>query len=142
MLVMDKRGAEVALNTVVIAIIIILVLTSVIIFFTVGFGNMSSKFRSVTKMSVEGIDLTLAINLCQQYCDVAKTLDEDARSNSPYCVNRFDIDEDGDGNADITNINCMAIGIGCGDDIGFCRYSFIDDIKSKYMRNQPAFEGE
>ena len=103
---MHKRGVELALNSLVIAILVVLVLISLVIFFIFGFENVSNKIKSISQKSTGGMDRTLAIQLCNQYCDFAKGLDKEQRRGSSYCNVKFDIDDDGDGLVDLENAWC------------------------------------
>ena|SRR3989344_2922544 len=116
---MDKRGVELSLNVVIVSILAVLVLISLVVFFTFGFGNISNKIKGIYQKSTGGMDRTLAIQLCSQYCELAKGLDKEQIDKSTYANTKFDIDDDGDGNIDSYNQHCLQLGVKCDNLLDF-----------------------
>ena len=90
---MNKRGAtELSMNTIVLAIIAIIVLLLIVTFFTGGLSTIFGKIRNVFSGSTAGYDVDLAKANCQAYCERAKLLDtDDAKRGSTFCTQKFDI---------------------------------------------------
>ena len=123
---MNKKGAEITLNTIIIAILVVLVLISVVIFFTVGFGNVTKNIKNIFTTST-AYDKNLAILNCKNYCDALKeqaasqnvdigTIDQD----NVYCKVKFDIDENRDGSiakgdSKEDDVGCNGLGVSCSD---------------------------
>ena len=110
-LIKNKRGAELTLNMVIIAALVILVLVFVVAFFLGGFGGLTDTFKETFWKTTSGTDLSLALQNCKSYCQRAEslydTVPEGQRSAivgaSSYCKQTFRIDKDGDGVADKTS---------------------------------------
>ena len=98
---MNKKGQSLPLNTVVIAVLVILVLVVVIIFFLGGMGGLTSKIKTMFFGSMVGTDRVIAVQTCNTRCDQAKLLPNPKLS--AYCTRSFNIDDDGDGEADKEN---------------------------------------
>jgi len=94
----DKKGAELSINVIIISILVILVLVIVAAFFTGGSAKLFSTIRDVFSGTTAGTDRALAEQNCQQYCAQAQTLQ--SYSTSAYCTKWFNIDANGDGEAD------------------------------------------
>lgn len=101
---MDKRGAEITLNTVIIGILVVIVLVVLVTFFLGGTSGISKTIRSVFYGTTSGTDKALAIEICKSRCEQAKALPESLRSGSAYCTDPFTIDENNDGEADFVNV--------------------------------------
>ena len=89
----NKRGAtELSMNTVILAIIAIIVLLLIVTFFTGGLSTVFGKIRDVFQGGTAGYDVDLAKSQCQSYCERAKLLEtNDAKSRSTFCTQSFDI---------------------------------------------------
>jgi len=95
---MNKRGAtELSMNTIILAIIAIIVLLLIVTFFTGGLSTVFGKIRDVFQGGTAGYDVDLAKVQCQSYCERAKLLDTSSQPTSTYCTQPFEIDTDGDG---------------------------------------------
>jgi flagellar basal body-associated protein FliL len=90
---MNKKGAELSMNVIVISILVILVLVIVAAFFMFGMTGLGQKIQSIFGIGVAGTDLSLAQQSCEQYCTRAKTLNENNIKSSPYCTQTFAIDK-------------------------------------------------
>ncbi len=89
----NKRGAtELSMNTIILAIIAIIVLLLIVTFFTGGLSTVFGKIRDVFQGGTAGYDVDLAKAQCQSYCERAKLLNSDAVKESTYCKQEFDIE--------------------------------------------------
>ncbi len=118
----NKRGAELTLNTVIIAALVVLVLVFVIVFFLGGFGGLTETFKNTFWKTTSGTDISLAVENCKSYCQRAQDLLELPRgenlvSSSSYCQQTFKVDKDGDGVADDTEYSCSQLGVPCSQEI-------------------------
>lgn len=95
----SKRGMELSLNTIIVAILVIILLVSVVTFFLFGFKGLTDRIKVVLGVTTAGTDLVLAQQTCSSYCQNAALLPEDIRKDSPYCKQYFFIDTDNDGEA-------------------------------------------
>ena len=94
---MNKRGLELPVAFLVVAILAIIVLIFVAFFFLSGSSTFVGKFKSVFQSSTAGMDLNLAIENCKQRCEAARELPEHLRSMSAFCTAGQEIDKDGNG---------------------------------------------
>ena len=95
---MNKRGQSLPLNTLIIIILVVIVLIVVAIFFLGGTSSLSRSIRSIFFGTTAGTDLSLALEICEQRCEQAKSLPTDTlRRNSAFCKVGFDIDKSNDG---------------------------------------------
>ena|SRR3989344_4948551 len=95
---MNKKGdVGLSTNTIIIAIVGIIVLLLVVTFFTGGMATVINKIRGVFGGGTAGFDIDLAKANCQAYCERAKLLDTSSQPTSTFCTQGFDIDSDGDG---------------------------------------------
>lgn len=97
---MEKKAQSLSLNTIIIAILVVLVLIVVVTFFLGGFSNIKNTIVNVFYPITSGTDLTIAVQTCEQRCDQARLLPFSVVSKSSYCTNYFNIDLNGDGEAD------------------------------------------
>ncbi len=97
---LNKRGAELSINVIIISILVILVLVIVAAFFTGGSAKLFSAVKDIFSGTTAGTDRALAEQNCQLYCSQSSSLQNP--SNSAYCTKFFKIDADGDGEADYT----------------------------------------
>ncbi|MEK6856464.1 MAG: hypothetical protein AABX49_00455 [Nanoarchaeota archaeon] len=94
----NKRGAtELSMNTIIMAIIAIIVLLLIVTFFTGGLSTVFGKIRDVFKGGTAGYDVDLAKAQCQSYCERAKLLSNDQWETSTYCSQGFELDSNKDG---------------------------------------------
>ena len=94
----NKRGVELSMNVIIIAILVILVLIVVSIFFLGGISNITEKIRDIFGGTVRGTDIPLAVESCKNKCNLA----QQTNSESVYCGATFKIDNNADGYADYT----------------------------------------
>ncbi|MEK6934779.1 MAG: hypothetical protein AABW46_02775 [Nanoarchaeota archaeon] len=97
---MDKRGQELSLNTLVIIILLVIALVVIAVFFLGGTSSLSQSIRSIFHGAKGGTDLSLAVEICQQRCEQAKSLPETLVKNSAYCDQPFELDLNNDGEAE------------------------------------------
>jgi len=84
---MNKKGAELSFNVIIIAILVILVLVVMVSFFLGGFGRLADIIFG----RVDSIDV--ATNTCTSNCQLAQTYTTDqAKRNSAYCRSSFKFD--------------------------------------------------
>ncbi len=95
----SKRGAELPMNVIVIAIISLIVLILVVGFFMGGTGVLFEKMAGVFKGGYD--ETSLVVQTCESHCRVAESLSTDiAKQNSAYCKASFTLDVNGDGLVD------------------------------------------
>lgn len=87
---MNKKGqGGLSMNTIIVAIIAIIVLVLIVGFFTGSTASIFGKINTVFKGGTAGADLALSRSFCESYCQTAK-LNKDAEE-STYCQKTFDI---------------------------------------------------
>ncbi|MDD5253856.1 MAG: hypothetical protein PHG05_01990 [Candidatus Nanoarchaeia archaeon] len=85
----NKKGAEVSLNVIIIGIILIIVLVIVVVFFLYGFKNVTDKAKGIFFSGTTGTDENLAKQLCNTYCG---TIEKKADApKSAFCQKTFDV---------------------------------------------------
>ena len=97
---MNKKGAELTLNTVIVGILVVVVLLVVITFFLGGTAGLTRTIRGIFYGTTAGTSETIAVQSCQNRCDQALVLPEATRSASAFCMQPFEIDKNNDGEAD------------------------------------------
>jgi len=98
---MNKKGAELPLATMIVAIIVIVVLVVIIAFFLSGTYSLKQAISRIFYGTTSGTDKALAVQICQQNCDIAMSLPEgQVRMSSQYCNQYFSIDTANRGEAD------------------------------------------
>lgn len=97
---LNKKGAELSFNVIIIAILVILVLVIVAAFFAGGTAKLFQGIREIFTGSIAGTDRNLAEQNCNSYC--AQSLNLQNPAKSAYCTRGVNIDSDGDGEADYT----------------------------------------
>ena len=102
---MNKKGMEITLTTVIVAILIILVLIVVATFFLTGSSRLFDAVNRIFYGTTAGFDKELALQTCEQRCERAKDLSLESRPNSAYCTSSFSVDADGNGEADLVDVN-------------------------------------
>ena len=110
---MDKKGAELSMNVVIIAIIAVLVLVVVAIVFTGGVANAVGTMREFFNIGTKGTNLQFVEEQCKFACDNAKLSNNPSRSS--YCTSVFDVKVDNEikkygcwSRQDVTGVN-----VGC-----------------------------
>ncbi len=100
---MNKKGAELTLNTVIVGILVVLVLIVVITFFLGGTSGLTRTIRGIFYGTTAGTSETIAVQSCQNRCDQALLLPTAAlRKASAFCMQPFELDKNNDGEADYT----------------------------------------
>jgi hypothetical protein len=97
---MNKKGVDLAINTIILAVLVVLVLIVVTTFFLGGFGRVTEVISRVFFPITAGTDLAIAAQNCDQRCDQAKLLPDNLQRNSAFCNSAYNIDKNGDGSAD------------------------------------------
>ena len=126
---MNKKGVELPLNTLIVVILVVIVLIVVTVFFLGGTSSLSRTIRSIFFGTTGGTDLNLGIEQCNNHCGLAQTLPEAAQVNSGYCKQKYDIDKNLDGK--ITEVD--AVGVSCWKDPinVVCRLGGLKEITSE-----------
>lgn len=93
-MVRGKKGAELSMNVVIIAIIAVLVLVVTAIVFTGGVSNAVQRMREFFNIGTEGQSLEFVREQCRLACDNAK-LSSDPE-DSQFCTRRFTVREAGE----------------------------------------------
>ena len=91
---MDKRGAELSMNVIIISILVILVLVIVAAFFTGGASKLFSSVRDIFGGATAGTDRALAVQNCNLYCE------QYGLGSKAYCTKFVYLDTDNSGEAD------------------------------------------
>lgn len=100
---MNKKGAELTLNTVIVGILVVLVLIVVVTFFVGGTTGLTRTIRGVFYGTTAGTSEVLAVQSCESRCDQASLLPTPTlRRKSAFCAQPFEIDKDNNGEADYT----------------------------------------
>jgi len=114
---MNKKGAELSMNVIVISILVILVLVILAAFFIGGTSNLFNKISGVAPDNLE-----IAVSNCQSKCQLAQTFEGDvAIGSSSYCRLEIDVDTNDDNIADQKhhcwsseiNIQCPGVSTVC-----------------------------
>ena len=122
---MNKRGAELSMNVIIISILVILVLLVLAFFFLGGTSNLFSKIQSVGPDNLE-----TAARDCTSKCQLAATYTTDAlKVRSGYCSTTYSVDSDGDGVADKKH-HCWSdtLGINCPGVQDFCEQEEVEEL--------------
>ena len=96
----NKKGVELTLNTVIVAILVVLVLVLLIGFFLGGTGKLKDMVGTIARQTSAGTDISIALDQCKSYCTQAKGWSPLLQSNSPYCKFGFKLDINSDGEAE------------------------------------------
>lgn len=94
---MSRKAQALPLNTVILAILVVLVLFVVGAFFLGGTGGIAKQIRSIFYQGTAGQDRVFAEQTCDQRCIQIPLLQDPSKSS--YCTQSFFIDEDNDGEA-------------------------------------------
>lgn len=105
---MNKKGADLTLNTIIIGILVVLVLVVLVAFFLGGTAGLTKTIKSIFFGTTTGTDRTIAIETCRQRCDQLDSLLTDKKpdeiaatvDSSAFCKVPFEIDMNGDGKVD------------------------------------------
>jgi flagellar basal body-associated protein FliL len=95
-MIRSKKGAELSMNVIIIAILAILVLVIVAAVFTGSFSKLMNTLFNVGPDS-----LSTATQVCQSKCDEAQIFSTtEQKQNSQYCRQTWKVDSDADGKVD------------------------------------------
>jgi len=122
---MNKRGAELSMNVIIISILVILVLLVLVFFFL---GGTSNLFQQIQKQSPDNLEF--GTNECLSKCQLAQGYtSETAKKNSGYCSATYSVDSDGDGIVDEKH-HCWSntIGVTCPGVSNFCTFNEVEQI--------------
>src|SRR3989344_6749927 len=100
---MDKKGAELSVNVVIIAILAILVLVIVAFIFTGGASKFSETVRKILNPVPKSNDIAFAISECNTRCALAKSGTDESRF-CDYTVKN--VDDDRDPETDTKDLDC------------------------------------
>ncbi|HLC71957.1 MAG TPA: hypothetical protein VJH37_00070 [Candidatus Nanoarchaeia archaeon] len=100
---MSRKAQGLPLNTVILAILVVLVLLVVGAFFLGGTSGISKTIRGIFYGSTAGQDRVFAVQTCNQRCDSLKLLPTSALPDSAYCKQTFSIDTDNNGEAEFVS---------------------------------------
>lgn len=98
---MNKKGAELPMNALIVIILVVIVLIVISILFLGGTSGLSKSIRSIFYGTTSGTDINLAVVQCDNHCSNAQALPAATRSISGYCRTTYDIDLTGDGKISI-----------------------------------------
>lgn len=88
----SKKGQGLSMNTIIITIIVLVVLVVVVGFFTSGSGGLFAGITNIWQGEAAGESFKMAQQSCTSYCE--------SGNDVAYCSHAFEVDKDGDGNAD------------------------------------------
>ncbi len=94
---LDKKGAELSLNTIIVWVLGAVALVVIVYFFMSGTGKTSGSISDIFKTATAGVSRDLAIETCEQRCESIRDKSKFIAENSAYCKGQFKIDDDGDG---------------------------------------------
>lgn len=97
---MSRKAQALPMNTVIIAILVVLVLFVVGAFFLGGTSGVSKFIRGFFYDTIAGQDRVTAVGICKSRCDSLEILPQSSRQVSAYCKESFSIDENNDGEAE------------------------------------------
>ena len=123
---MNKKGAELPMNVIIISILVILVLLVIAFFFLGGTSNLFQKIQSVGPDNLE-----TAARDCTSKCQLAQTSNSNIlKEKSSYCSTTYPIDSNSDGVTDekhhcwsnIINVDCPGVD-------SFCDFEDVEQIE-------------
>jgi len=123
---MNKRGAELSMNVIVVSILVILVLLVLAFFFL---GGTSNLFEQIQKVGPDNLET--ATNDCLSKCQSAQSYTSDiAKGNSGFCSTTYNVDSDSDGIADERH-HCWSntIGVDCPGVKDLCNFDDVEQIE-------------
>lgn len=97
---MSRKAQALPMNTVIIAILVVLVLFVVGAFFLGGTSGVSKFIRGFFYDTIAGQDRVTAVGICKTRCDSLEILPQSSWKSSAYCKESFSIDENNDGEAE------------------------------------------
>ncbi|MDD5650568.1 MAG: hypothetical protein PHF86_09165 [Candidatus Nanoarchaeia archaeon] len=114
---MNKKGAELSMNIIIITILVVIVLVIMAVFFTGGMASLTKKISNI--FSGQLTDISEATTKCNAYCVNYQNQNSDIIKSSMmdnFCNGKFDVDLNGDGKitADEQGKTCNTLGISCG----------------------------
>ena len=111
---MNKKGqGGLSMNTIIIAIIGIIVLLLIVTFFTGGMATVFGKIKTVLGGGTAGSDVALSRAFCESYCQTAKLRSIDKVGESTYCQKTFDVIDNKGKSHDKLHCNNVVIGVDC-----------------------------
>tara|TARA_Y100000034_G_scaffold136460_1_gene213058 strand:- start:1823 stop:2191 length:369 start_codon:yes stop_codon:yes gene_type:complete len=122
---MNKRGAELSMNVIIISILVILVLLVLAFFFLGGTSNLFEKFQTI---SPDNLDI--ATRDCTSKCQLAQTSSGNiVKEKSSYCSTTYHIDSNSDNVADEKH-HCWSntIGVDCPGVQELCLEDAIEEL--------------
>jgi len=123
---MNKKGAELSMNVIIISILVILVLVVVAFFFL---GGTAKLFSGIKQFSPDNIEI--AVGDCNSKCQLAQTYSNPTQiKTSGYCRKQVMVDGDGDDIADeIHRCYSNTIGVECPGVEEVCGYESVENIE-------------
>ena len=112
---LNKRGQNLSITTIVVIILALLVLVVMAIIFTGGTATLQDTLRNIFGGSTAGTDIELAKSQCDNLCQLANPGNNPG--NTGYCKATFNIKQS-DGSV-LKSQTCMQIGVLC-DKISSC----------------------
>ena len=110
MILLNKRGQSLPLNTLVITILVVIVLIVVAVFFLGGTSSLSKSIRNIFYGTTTGTDIALAREFCEQRCEQAQNIPNIGANKAinPFCRKNLDVDTSGNGNLEESEkgLNC------------------------------------
>jgi hypothetical protein len=89
----DKKGAELAISTIILTILGLIVLIAVVVFLTMNWGRLTSMLRGYV-----GTEMQNALDLCKNQCNLNRDFD--------FCCTAKFINS-------TTSLNCTALNVEC-----------------------------
>lgn len=115
---MNKKGAELSMNVIIITILVVIVLVIVAVFFTGGMASLTKRISSI--FTGQLTDISDAEAKCNAYCTNYQSAGDNQfisdQMKKNICNVKFDVDMDGDGKLipDETERTCHLLGFTCG----------------------------
>lgn len=114
---MNKKGAELSMNIIIITILVVIVLVIMAVFFTGGMASLTKKISNI--FSGQLTDIAEASTKCNAYCANYQNQKSDIIQSTMvtnFCTNEFSVDLNGDGKitSDEEKKTCSNLGISCG----------------------------
>ncbi len=130
---MNKKGAELPMNALIIIILVVIVLIVISVLFLGGTSSLSRSIKSIFFGTTTGTDLNLAVEQCRNHCVNAQSLPAAARTVSGYCRVTYDLDMDGNGKIDAEDKR----GIHCKD-VPISQECYVPGTSNDICGTQPA----
>jgi len=122
---MNKKGAELSMNVIIISILVILVLLVIAFFFLGGTSNLFQKIQSVGPDNLE-----TAARDCTSKCQLSQTYSSDnLKEKSSYCRTTYHVDGNDDGVADEKH-HCWSsiVDVDCPGVQDFCLFDAVEEL--------------